>query len=102
MSINCTVPTSPNVTLMKISPTSVSISWMQDSQYTYDNFIVSYTYNGSCIINGTNTTDLTIQNNAEDDVLYQYTITDLQEFSDYILTVYAVNRSLPTSSNTVK
>ena len=90
---------------METGPTNVSISWMQDSQDTYDNFTVSYTYDGPCIISGTNTTDLTIQNNAEADVFYQHTITDLQEFSNYTLTVYAVNsagRSLPTSSNTVK
>lgn len=92
------------MTLTEISPTTVLISWMQDSRDTYNNFTISYTYDGPCSINGITTTDLTTQSNAWDEI-YQYTITDLQEFSNYTLIVYAVTsagRSLPTSSNTVK
>ena len=76
---------------------------MQDSQDTYNNFTISYTYNGSCIINGINTTDLTIQRNTGGDtILYQDTVTGLQKFSNYTLIVYGVNnagKSLPLSSN---
>ena len=73
---------------------------MQDPQDTYDNFTISYTYNGPCNINEINRTiNVTAQRNE-----YQRTITDLRIFSTYTLIVYAVNsagRSLPTSSSTV-
>ena len=97
-----TVPTSPNVTLKEINSTTVSISWMQDRQDTYDRFTIFYSYDGPCNINVTNTVNVTAQSNVAE---YQHTITGLEEFSNYTLIVYAVNsagRSLPTASNTVK
>lgn len=86
---------------MEISPTTVLISWMQDSQDTYDNFTVSYTYSGPC-----NVSKITTHNHTtESNIIMEHTITGLEEFSNYILVVYAVNsagRSLRTTSNTVK
>ena len=70
---------------------------MQDSQDVYNNFTVSYTYDGPCS-NEISTIDLTTVNNF-------MTVTGLEEFSNYTLIVYAVNsagRSLPTASNTIK
>jgi hypothetical protein len=88
--------------MTSINSTSVSISWMQDPQDTYDNFTISYTYNGPCNISEVNRTiNVTAQSNMAE---YQYTIPDLRVFSNYTLIVYAVNSagsSLPTSSSTV-
>ena len=70
---------------------------MQESQDIYDNFTVSYTYDGPCS-NEISTTDLITENNF-------MTVTGLEEFSNYTLIVYAVNsagRSLPNASNTIK
>lgn len=100
MHIYHTVPASPNVTLREVNSTNVSISWIQDSQDTYDNFTVSYTYDGPCNIGGISTINHTTESN-----IMKYTITSLEEFSNYTLVVYAVNsagRSLRTISNTVK
>lgn len=87
---------------MNITSTTISISWIQDPHDTYDNFTISYTYNGPCNINEINrTTNVTALLNMTE---YQHNVTDLRIFSNYTLIVYAVNSaggSLPTSSSTV-
>ena len=80
------VPTPPNVTLSSVNSTSVTISWEQDDD-TFDNFTVSYTYDGPCEIS------ITIENSTINNHTNQYTITSLEEFSNYTLVVYAVNRA---------
>ena len=88
--------------MKEINSTTVSISWTQDRQDTYDRFTIFYSYDGPCNIHMTDTINLTAQSNV---VEYQQTITGLEEFSNYTLIVYAVNsagRSPPTASNTVK
>ena len=87
---------------MEINSTTVSISWIQDSQDTYDRFTLHYSYDGPCNVNVTNTINVTARSNMAE---YQHNITGLEEFSNYTLIVYAVNsagRSLSTASNTIK
>ena len=94
------VPTAPNVTLSSVNSTSVAISWEQDRNDTFDSFTISYMYGGPCKINTTIKHNTTVTNNN----INQYIITSLEEFSNYTLVVFAVNRagrSQRTTLNTI-
>jgi hypothetical protein len=90
------VPTPPNATLGNVTSTRADISWVQDDRDTYSDFEISYTHNGPCFVNRTNTSRLP-------NTTFSYTIHNLEEFNDYTLVIYAMNRagrSLGTASNT--
>ena len=67
------------------SPTSINLTWTQPEGEVVDSYEVSFSYQGPCSgFNHTNTTTL-------DGTTRQYTLTGLQEFSNYAVTVVAVN-----------
>ena len=80
------------------SPTSINLIWTQPEGEIVDNYTVSFSYQGPCSgFNHTNTT--TVAGTTR-----QYTLTGLQEFSNYTVTVVAVNgtgRSGGSSENVV-
>ena len=80
------------------SPTSITITWTQPEGEVVDSYEVSFSYQGPCDgFNQTNTT--TVNATAR-----QYTLTRLQEFSNYTVTMVAVNgagRSEESSVNVV-
>ena len=67
------------------SPTSITLTWTQPEWEVVDSYEVSFSYQGPFSgFNHTNTTTL-------DGTTRQYTLTGLQEFSNYTVTVVAVN-----------
>jgi len=80
------------------SPTSINLAWTQPDGDVVDSYELSFSYQGPCSgFNHTNTTTV-------DDTTRQYTLTGLQEFSNYTVTVVAVNgagRSGESSENVV-
>ena len=67
------------------SPTSINLTWTQPGDEVVDSYEVSFSYQGPCSgFNHTNTTTV-------DGTTRQYTLTGLQEFSNYTVTVVAVN-----------
>ena len=80
------------------SPTSINLIWTQPEGEVVDSYEVSFSYQGPCSgFNHTNTTTV-------DGTTRQYTLTGLQEFSNYTVTVVAVNdagRSGGSSLNVV-
>ena len=81
-----------------LSPTSITLTWTQPAREVVDSYKVSFSYQGPCSgFNHTNTTTV-------DGTARQYTLTGLQKFSNYTVTVVAVNgvgRSGESSENTV-
>ena len=68
-----------------LSPTSINLTWTQPDGEVVDSYEVSFSFKRSCDgFNYTNTT--TVNGNTR-----QYTLTGLQEFSNYTVTVVAVN-----------
>jgi len=80
------------------SPTSINLTWTQLEGDVVDSYELSFSYQGPCSgFNHTKTTTV-------DGTTRQYTLTELQEFSNYTVTVVAVNgagRSERTSKNAV-
>jgi len=80
------------------SPTSITLTWTKPEGEIVDNYEVSFSYQGPCSgFNHTNTTTV-------DGTTREYTLTGLQEFSNYTVTVVAVNgagRSEESSENVV-
>ena len=67
------------------SPTSINLTWTQPEGEVVDSYEVSFSYQGPCSgFNHTNTT--TVNGTTRQD-----TLTGLQEFSNYTVTVVAVN-----------
>ena len=83
---------SPNSSLLQTSamavsqsPTSINLTWTQPEGEVVDSYEVSFSYQGPCSgFNHTNTTTV-------DGTTRQYTLTGLQEFSNYTVTLVAVN-----------
>ena len=74
------------------SPTSIAVTWTQPEGEVVDSYAVSFSYQGPCSgFNHTNTTTV-------DGTTRQYTLTGLQEFSNYIVTVVAVNGALQAAA----
>ena len=70
---------------MSQSPTSITLTWNQPENRVVDSYEVSFSYQGPCSgFDHTNTT--TVAGTTR-----QYTLTGLQEFSNYTVTVVAVN-----------
>ena len=80
------------------SPTSIALTWTKPEWEVVDSYAVSFSYQGPCSgFNHTSTTTV-------DGTARQYTRTGLQEFSNYTVTVVAVNgagRSGESSLNVV-
>ena len=80
------------------SPTSINLNWTQPVGEVVDSFEVSFSYQGPC--SGFTHTNTTIV----DGTTRQLILTELQEFSNYTVTVVAVNvagRSEEDSVNVV-
>ena len=79
-------PSAPNITIaVSQSPTSITLAWTQPEWEVLESYEVSFSYQGPCSgFNHTNTTTV-------DGTTRQYTLTGLQEFSNYTVTVVAVN-----------
>ena len=74
------------------SPTSITLTWIQPESRVVERYEVSFSYQGPCSgFNHTNTT--TVAGNTR-----QYTLTGLQEFSNYTVTVVAVNTALQAAA----
>ena len=89
----------PTITMaVSESPSSINLTWTQLEGEIVDSFEVSFSYQGPC--SGFNHTNTTIVGGTT----RQYTLTGLQEFSNYTVTVVAVNgagRSEESSVNVV-
>ena len=73
--------------------TSINLTWTQPEGEIVDSYEVSISYEGPCSgFNHTNTTTV-------NDTTRQYTLTGLQEFSNYIVAVTAINDGGNTPSN---
>ena len=71
-----------------LSPTSITLTWTQPAGEVVDSYEVSFSYQGPC--SGFNHTNTTTVNGTT----RQYTLTGLQEFSNYTVTITAVNTAL--------
>ena len=80
------------------SPTSIALAWTQPVGEVVESYEVSFSYQGPCSgFSHTNTTTVA-------DTTRQFTLTGLQEFSNYTVIVVAVNgagRSGGSSVNVV-
>ena len=75
----------PFISAVSQSPTSITLTWTQPEGEVVDSYEVSFSYQGPCSgFNHTNTTTV-------DGTTRQYTLTGLQEFSNYTVTLVAVN-----------
>ena len=80
-------PSAPNITMVNTQSTSITLTWIQPEEEVVDSYEVSFPYQGPCSgFNHYNTTTV-------DGTTRQYTLTGLQEFSNYTVTVVAVNGS---------
>ena len=92
-------PSAPTITMtVSQSPISITLTWTQPDGDVVDSYEVSFSYQGPCSgFNHTNTTTV-------DGTTRQLTLTGLQEFSNYTVTVVAINgagRSRRSSVNVV-
>ena len=92
-------PSAPNITMaVSQSPTSISLTWTQPEGEVVDSYEVSFSFQGPCSgFNHTNT--ITVAGTTR-----EYTLTGVQEFSNYTVTVVGVNgagRSEGSSVNVV-
>ena len=80
------LPSAPTIIMAgSHSLTSINLTWTQPEGEVVDSYEVSFSYQGPCSgFNHTNTTTV-------DGTIRQYTLTGLQEFSNYTVTVVAVN-----------
>ena len=82
------VPQSPaNLASPSQSPTSITLSWEQPAGDVVDRYDIVYTYQGGC-------SDYTQPENmatVNDGTAREYTLQNLQEFSDYDISIVAVN-----------
>ena len=77
------------------SPTSISLTWTQPEGEDVDSYEVSFSFQRSCDgFNHTNTTTVA-------DTTRQFTLTGLQEFSNYTVTVVAVNGARRSGGSSV-
>lgn len=77
----------------QVTPTSITVMWSQTAGEIGTTYTLSYTYQGPCSGGGSG-------GNVSIGTAIQYTITGLQEFSPYTLTLTASNgggSSLPAS-----
>eukprot|EP00731_Ephydatia_muelleri_P018890 Em0011g930a len=87
------IPSTPSLTIAQVTSTSITVMWSQLGGEIGTTYILSYTYQGPCA--GAGGGGSVSVGNAS-----QYTITGLQEFSAYILTITAsigVGSSPPAS-----
>ena len=78
-----------NLTSPSQSPTSITLSWEQPAGDAVDRYDVVYTYQGGC-------SDYTQPENmatVNDGTTRECTLQNLQEFSDYNITIAAVNEA---------
>ena len=89
----CSALSAPTITTaVSQSSTSITLTWTQPESRVVDSYEVSFSYQGSCSgFNHTNTTTV-------DGTTSQYTLTGLQEFSNYTVTVVAVNTALQAAA----
>ena len=82
------LPKTPtNLTYSSRSPTSITLSWDQPAGVVVDRYVIVYTYQGGC-------SDYTQPENiatVNDGTAREYTLQNLQEFSDYSINITAVN-----------
>ena len=87
-SVDVPPPSSPtNLASPSQSPTSITLSWEQPAGDIVDRYDIVYTYLGGC-------SDYTQPENMTtviDGTAREYTLQNLQEFSDYNITIAAVN-----------
>ena len=89
-------PSVPTITMaVSHSPTSITLTWTQPEWEVVDSYEVSFSYQGPCSgFSHTNTT--TVAGTTR-----QYTLTGLQDFSNYTVTVVAVNGAGRSGGNNV-
>ena len=87
--VDVSLPSSPtNLSSPSQSPTSITLSWEQQAGDVVDRYDIVYTYQGGC-------SDYTQPENmhmatVNDGTAREYTLQNLQEFSDYNITIAAV------------
>ena len=88
IAVDVSPPSSPtNLASPSQSPTSITLSWEQPAGDVVDRYDIAYTYQGGC-------SDYTQPENmatVNDGTAREYTLQNLQEFSDYTISVAAVN-----------
>eukprot|EP00731_Ephydatia_muelleri_P018910 Em0011g950a len=87
------IPSTPSLTITQVTSTSITVMWSQPGGEIGTTYTLSYTYQGPCAGAGGGGS-VSVGN------VTQYTITGLQEFSAYILTITAsigVGSSPPAS-----
>ena len=93
LSHSTSVPSTPSLTTTQITSTSITVMWSQPGGENGTTYTLSYTYQGPCAGAGGG-------GNVSVGNATQYTITGLQEFSAFILTITAsigVGSSPPAS-----
>ena len=86
-------PSAPTIIMaVSQSPTSINFTWTQPEGEIVDSYEVSFSYQGPC--SGFNHTNTTTVNGTT----RQYTLTGLQEFSNYTVTITAVNTALQAAA----
>ena len=93
LSHSTSVPSTPSLTIAQVTSTSITVMWSQPGGEVGTTYTLSYTYQGPCA--GAGGGGSVSVGNAT-----QYTITGLQEFSAYTLTITAsigVGSSPPAS-----
>ena len=83
------LPSSPTIMSTTPQSTSIIITWTQPEGDVVDSYEITYTFQGPCPNAEAPVMTITI----DDGTTREYTIVGLEEFSDYLISVAAVNRA---------
>ena len=81
--------------------TSIQLSWLLPSSTVVAYYQIEYSYIGLCPVPNDPTTILSIPNSMINERLPRYTVTGLEEFSDYSFVITAVNVAGMRSSDPI-
>ena len=68
--------------------TSITITWTQPEGDVVDSYEITYTFQGPCP-----NAEAPVTMTTNDGTTREYTVTGLEEFSDFIITITAMNRA---------
>ena len=81
-------PSSPTIVSTTPQSTSITITWTQPEGDVVDSYEITYTFQGPCP-----NAEAPVTMTTNDGTTREYTVTGLEEFSDFIITITAMNRA---------
>ena len=95
MLIHALASSPPTIVTATPHTTSIHLSWNQQDDDYIENFEITYSYQGPCSTGRPTPPNFPLQDNTT----RNFTVTGLEEFSDYIIIITAVNRAGRNQTN---